>query len=219
MIPIKNKKKSLEVTVDEMRNFAFNYIEKFAPSKQQLKTYLLKKYLKSKIPSIKKSNITDLIDIVTEDLKKSKFINDKFYSESKAKSLIQRGSSINKIRNYLFNKGVGEKYIRNTIEKIHTNNEDQDFFSAIKICKKKRIGPSRDEANRPLFYKKDIGVLARSGFDFEVSRRVMELEKDEYLKIIDDEIDKLEAYIINNEYESVLDIIIKIFLHVEEIEC
>ena len=57
MIPIKNKKKSLEVTVEEMRNFAFNYIEKFAPSKQQLKTYLLKKYLKSKIPSVKKSNI------------------------------------------------------------------------------------------------------------------------------------------------------------------
>ena len=77
-----------------------------------------------------------------------------------------------------------KNYIRNTIEKIQTNNEDQDFFSAIKICKKKRIGPSRDEANRPLFYKKDIGVLARSGFDFEVSRRVMKLEKDEYLKII-----------------------------------
>ena len=64
------------------------------------------------------------------------------------------------------------------------NNEDQDFFSAIKICKKKRIGPNRDEANRGLFYKKDIGVLARAGFDFEVSRRVMELEKEEYLKII-----------------------------------
>ena len=56
MIPIKNKKKTLEVTVEEMRNFAFNYIEKFAPSKQQLKTYLLKKYLKSKNPSVKKSN-------------------------------------------------------------------------------------------------------------------------------------------------------------------
>ena len=184
MIPIKNNKKTLELTVEEMRNFAFNYIEKFAPSKQQLKTYLLKKYLKSKIPSVKKSNIHDLIDIVVEDLEKSKFINDKFYSESKAKSLIQRGSSINKIRKYLFSKGVGEKYIKNTIEKIQTNNDDQDFFSAVKICKKKRIGPNRDEANRELFYKKDIGILARSGFDFEVSRRVMELEKDEYLKII-----------------------------------
>ena len=184
MIPIKNKKKNLEVTVEEMRNFAFNYIEKFAPSKQQLKTYLLKKYLKSKIPSVKKSNVKDLIDIVIEDLEKSKFINDMFYSESKAKSLIQRGSSINKIRSYLFNKGVGEKYIKNTIEKIQNNNEDQDFFSAIKICKKKRIGPSREESNRPLFYKKDIGILARSGFSFEVSRIVMELEKNEYLKII-----------------------------------
>ena len=184
MIPIKNKKKTLEATIDEMRNFAFNYIEKFAPSKQQLKTYLLKKYLKLKISSVKRGNINDLIDIVIEDLEKSKFINDKFYSESKAKSLIQRGSSINKIRSYLFNKGVGDKYIKNTIEKIQSNNEDQDFFSAIKICKKKRIGPSRDEANRLLFYKKDIGILARSGFDFEVSKRVMELEKDEYLKII-----------------------------------
>ena len=30
MIPIKNKKKSLEVTVDEMRNFSLVYIEKYA---------------------------------------------------------------------------------------------------------------------------------------------------------------------------------------------
>ena len=184
MIPIRNKKKTLQVTVDEMRNFAFAYVEKYAPSKQQLKTYLLKKYLTSKAINIKKSDISDLIDIVLEDLEKSKFINDKFYSESKAKSLIQRGSSINKIRNYLINKGVGEKYIKNTIEQIKDKNEDQDFFSAIKICKKKRIGPSRQEDNRPLFYKKDIGILARSGFDFEVSRRVMDLDKDEYLKII-----------------------------------
>tara|TARA_B100000524_G_scaffold233688_1_gene124241 strand:- start:375 stop:977 length:603 start_codon:yes stop_codon:yes gene_type:complete len=184
MIPIKNKKKNLEATIDEMRNFALNYVEKFAPSKQQLKTYLLKKYLRSKVDNVKRSNISDLIEIVAEDLEKSKFINDKFYSETKAKSLIQRGSSINKIRNYLISKGVGEKYIKNTIEQINENNEDQDFFSAIKVCKKKRIGPSRTEDNRPLFYKKDIGILARSGFDFEVSRRVMELDKEEYLKII-----------------------------------
>ena len=184
MIPIKNNKKNLEATVEEMRKFSFSYIEKYAPSKQQLKTYLLKKYLKLKTEKVKKQDVKDLIEIITEDLEKSKFINDKFYSESKAKSLIQRGSSINKIRNYLFNKGVGEKYIKNTIEKINEKNEDQDFFSAIKICKKKRIGPSRQEDNRPLFYKKDMGVLARSGFDFEVSKRVMNLEKEEYLKIV-----------------------------------
>ena len=104
MIPIKNKKKNLEATIDEMRNFALNYVEKFAPSKQQLKTYLLKKYLRSKVDNVKRSNISDLIEIVAEDLEKSKFINDKFYSESKAQSMIKRGNSINKIRNYLIGK-------------------------------------------------------------------------------------------------------------------
>ena len=184
MIPIKNKKKSLEATVEEMRIFSSNYIEKYAPSKQQLKTYLLKKYLKAKILNTNKKNITDLIDIVLKDLEKNKFINDQFYSQSKAKSLIRRGSSINKIRNYLMSKGVSHEYVKNTIDEIKENNQDQDFFSAIKICKKKRIGPSRNESNRPLFYKKDIGVLARAGFDFETSKKVMDLENEEYSKII-----------------------------------
>ena len=50
MIPIRNRKKTLQVTVEEMRNFAFAYVEKYAPSKQQLKTYLLKKYMKLHLP-------------------------------------------------------------------------------------------------------------------------------------------------------------------------
>ena len=183
MIPNKNKKKSLEVTVEEMRNFSNSYIEKYAPSKQQLKTYLLKKYLKLST-AVNKNSVKDLIDIVIEDLEKNKFLNDKFYSNSKAKNLIQRGSSINKIRNYLINKGIKDKFINETINTIKENNEDQDFFSAIKVCKKKRIGPARDENNRPLFYKKDLGILARSGFDFETSKRVIDIEKEDYKKII-----------------------------------
>ena len=184
MIPIRNRKKTLEMTVEEMRNFAFNYVEKYAPSKQQLKTYLLKKYLKASVPNVKKQDITNLIDIVLSDLEKNKFINDKFYSDSKAKSMIKRGNSINKIRNYLIGKGINDEFIKDTVDKIRDQNTDQDFFSAIKICKKKRIGPMRTEDNRSLFYKKDISLLARNGFDFETSKKVMDIGKDDFLKII-----------------------------------
>ena len=184
MIPIRNKKKTLEVTVDEMRNFAFSYVEKYAPSKQQLKTYLLKKYFKSSVSNVKKQDIKNLIDIVLSDLEKNRFINDKFYSESKAKSMIQRGSSINKIRNYLIMKGIKDEFIKETVSKIKDENTDQDFFSAIKICKKKRIGPARTDDNRSLFYKKDISLLARNGFDFETSKKVMDIKKEDYMKII-----------------------------------
>ena len=184
MIHNKNKKKTLEATVDEIRNFSFVYIERYSPSKQQLKIYLLKKYLKSTFSNTTKNNIKDLIDVVLEDLEKTKFLNDKFYSNTKAKSLIRKGSSINKIRNYLLKKGIGNSFVNDTINKINEENDDQDFFSAIKVCKKKRIGPARDENNRPLFSKKDLGVLARQGFDFETSKKVIDLRKDEYLKII-----------------------------------
>ena len=184
MIPIRNRKKTLQVTVDEMRNFAFAYIEKYAPSKQQLKTYLLKKYMKLSASDVRKNDVNRLIDLVLSDLEKNKFINDKFYSESKAKSMVQRGNSINKIRNYLIGKGIQDNFIKETVEKIKDDNSDQDFFSAIKVCKKKRIGPARTEDNRSLFYKKDISLLARNGFDFETSKKVMDIQKDEYLKII-----------------------------------
>ena len=138
MIPIRNRKKTLQVTVDEMRNFAFTYIEKYAPSKQQLKTYLLKKYMKLSASDVRKNDVNRLIDLVLSDLEKNKFINDKFYSESKAKSMVQRGNSINKIRNYLIGKGIQDNFIKETVEKIKDDNSDQDFFSAIKVCKKKK---------------------------------------------------------------------------------
>ena len=184
MIPIRNRKKTLQVTVEEMRNFAFAYVEKYAPSKQQLKTYLLKKYMKLSSSDVRKKDVNKLIDIVLSDLEKNKFINDQFYSESKAKSMIQRGNSINKIRNYLMGKGIHDDFIKDTVEIIREDNSDQDFFSAIKFCKKKRIGPARTDDNRQLFYKKDISLLARNGFDFETSKRIMDIDKEEYTKII-----------------------------------
>ena len=154
MIPIRNKKKTLQVTVEEMRNFALAYVEKYAPSKQQLKTYLLKKYLKISVPDVKKKDVNNLIDIVLSDLEKSKFINDKFYSESKAKSMIQRGNSINKIRNYLIGKGIKNEFIKDTVNKITDENSEQDFFSAIKICKKNGLDQQGQKITEAYFTKK-----------------------------------------------------------------
>ena len=79
MIPTRNRKKTLQVTVEEMRNFAFIYVEKYSPSKQQLKTYLLKKYMKLSSSDIRKKDVNSLIDIVLSDLEKNKFINNKIY--------------------------------------------------------------------------------------------------------------------------------------------
>ena len=181
MNPIKNKK-DLETTIDEIRNFAYAYLKKYNPPKQQLKTYLYKKFLKKNQKTFNKQELFNLIDVVISTLVKQKFLSDKYYSDVKAKAFLKRGYSLNKIRYNLIKKGINEKYIKASISKIKENESDPDFFSAIKICKRRRIGPCREESNRTLFYKKDISILARSGFSYEISKKVLEIPKEEFKK-------------------------------------
>jgi regulatory protein len=181
MNPIKNKK-NLETTIEDIRNFAYSYLEKYSPSKQQLRTYLFKKIVKLGQNITSKNEIFNLIDSVILTLEDQKFLSDKYYSDAKSKAFLRRGYSLNKIRYNLIKKGIDEKFIKDSISKIKENESDPDFFSAIKICKKRRIGPIREESNRILFYKKDISILARSGFSYDVSKKVLDLPKDEFKK-------------------------------------
>ncbi len=181
MNPIKNKK-NLEATIEEIRNFAYSYLEKYSPSKQQLRIYLFKKLIKKNQKISSKKQIFHLIDSVISSLTDQKLLSDKYYSDAKSKAFLRRGYSLNKIRYSLIKKGIDEKYIEGSISKIKENESDPDFFSAIKLCKKRRIGPSREENNRPLFYKKDISILARSGFSYEISKKVLEIPKEEFKK-------------------------------------
>ena len=181
MNPIKNKK-DLETTIDDIRNFSYSYLEKYSPSKQQLRTYLFKKIIKKGQNISSKKEIFNLIESVILTLEDQKFLSDKYYSDAKSKAFLKRGYSLNKIRYNLIKKGIDEKYIKASISKIKENESDPDFFSAIKMCKRRRIGPSREESNRPLFYKKDISILARSGFTYEISKRVLDIPKEEFKK-------------------------------------
>ena len=106
------------------------------------------------------------------------------YSDSKDRMFLRRGYSLNKINQSLRNKGVDDKYIKLSIDKIKEDEIEPDFVSALKLCKRRRIGPLRPDENRDLFYKKDMGILARGGFSFELSKRVLDLEKSEFNKLI-----------------------------------
>ena len=183
MNPIINKKDFNDLTTN-LRDLAYNYLENYNPSKQQLKVYLLKKYLTKIKGSNSKREVSKIIDEIIIGLEKNKFINDQMYSESKARMYLKRGYSLNKINQTLRSKGVNNEFIKKTIDKIKEEKIEPDFVSALKLCKRRRIGPLRPDENRELFYKKDMGILARGGFNFELSKRVLDLEKTEFNKLI-----------------------------------
>ena len=183
MNPTSNKSDFEDLTTS-LKDLAYSYLEKYSPSKQQLKIYLLKKYL-TKIKGTKsKKEVSLIIEEIVNNLERNRIINDQLYSDSKARMFLKRGYSINKINQSLRSKGIDYKFIKETIDKIKQNNIDTDFVSALKLCKRRRIGPLRPQANRELFYKKDMGILARGGFSFELSKRVLDLETNEFNKLL-----------------------------------
>ncbi len=183
MNPTLNKSDFEDLTTS-LKDLAYSYLEKYSPSKQQLKIYLLKKYLTKIKGSKSKKEVTIIIDKIIENLENNKFINDELYSDSKARMFLRRGYSLRKINQSLRNKGIENKYINKSIEKIKDKEIEPDFVSALKLCKRRRIGPLRPEANRELFYKKDMGILARGGFSFDLSKRILNLETEEFKKLI-----------------------------------
>jgi len=183
MNPTSNKSDFEDLTTN-LKDLAYSYLEKYSPSKQQLKVYLLKKYLTKIKGSKSKKEVTSIIDEIVLNLEKNKFLNDEMYSDSKARMFLRRGYSLNKINQSLRSKGIDDKYVKQSIDKIKENEIEPDFVSALKLCKRRRIGPIRPESNRELFYKKDMGILARSGFSFDLSKRVLDLDAEEFKKLI-----------------------------------
>ena len=183
MNPTLNKSDFEDLTTN-LKDLAYSYLEKYNPSKQQLKVYLLKKYLLKIKGTKSKKEVTSIIDEIILNLEKNKFLNDEMYSDSKARMFLRRGYSLNKINQSLRNKGIDGKYVKLSIEKIKEDQIEPDFVSALKLCRRRRIGPLRPESNRELFYKKDMGILARGGFNFDLSKRVLDLDSKEFKKLI-----------------------------------
>ena len=78
MNPTSNKKDFEDLTTN-LKDLAYAYLEKYSPSKQQLKVYLLKKYL-TKIKGTKsKREVSVIIDEILLNLEQNKLVNDELY--------------------------------------------------------------------------------------------------------------------------------------------
>ena len=183
MNPTSNKSDFEDLTTN-LKDLAYSYLERYSPSKQQLKIHLLKKYLTKIKGSQSKKEVSLIIDQIVDNLEKNRIINDELYSDSKARMFLRRGYSLNKINQSLRQKGIDTQFIKQSIDKIKEDEIEPDFVSALKLCKRRRIGALRPEANRELFYKKDMGILARGGFSFDLSKRVLNLDVIEFNKLL-----------------------------------
>ena len=73
MNPTLNKSDFEDLTT-YLKDLAYSYLEKYNPSKQQLKVYLLKKYITKIKGSKSKKEVTNIIDEIVSSLEKKKIL-------------------------------------------------------------------------------------------------------------------------------------------------
>ena len=79
--------------------------------------------------------------------------------------------SLNKLKE----KGIDD----NIIEKIIAEQEVNPLEAAMKLAKKRRIGPySQNQNLRKERRSKDLAILVRAGFDYDVAVNVLDMPED-----------------------------------------
>ena len=95
------------------------------------------------------------------------FANTDFYARA-AQFEERKGKDLDKLKQ----KGVPENIIYDIL-----NTQEYDAFAmALKLAKKKKIGPYRLPENRREFRQKDMGTLIRAGFDYDIVTEVLSAE-------------------------------------------
>jgi len=102
-------------------------------------------------------------------------VDDRRYSLTMAQSLIARGASRQAIRAKLYARGIDNEVIDKVLQNLETQ-QGSELDAARALVRKRRLGHYRAAAEQRDNYRRDLGILARAGFDFDTARRALSSE-------------------------------------------
>ena len=151
-----------------LNKYAINYLSKYDTSKNNLEKILRNKIRRMNLEKKEKFILYNSIASIITGLESKKFINDKYYSESKIRNLSLQGKSKNSIKSYLILKGIKKDLINEMLNNFELENPDWEMKSAKIFIRKKRLG-MKDTKNM----KKDLAKMAHAGFDYNISKKTL----------------------------------------------
>lgn len=179
MADIENERKNVRVlrkmTKQRVKNIALYYLKRFETSVANLRSVLRRRVndYAYHTPDFAKQEAYDWIEEILEDFQRIGYVDDARFSELKIKDYLAAGKSPRYIQGKLREKGIDE----NLIERLISEQEFDPYDAALRLARKKHIGPfSASEEIRKERRSKDLAILVRAGFDYDVAVKVLETE-------------------------------------------
>jgi regulatory protein len=179
-------KKPRKATPRSLHNAALFYLERFSTSAENLRRVLIRRVERSaRVHETDRAEGLAVVDALIARLRKSGLLDDRAYAEARAKTLRRRGAPSRVIRARLRQKGVGEDDADAGLAAADDEDGDPDLAAAVNFARRRRLGPFRPSGDRQGAAEKDLAILARAGFRYDVARKIVEVATPEELEISD----------------------------------
>lgn len=177
--PPKDRKPPRKVTPASLERSALAYLERFAASAESLRRVLLRKVDRSaRHHEIDRDQAAGWIEALIERYLGAGLLDDRAYAEARIASLRRQGRSVRAIAQKLSVKGVDRELIDETLAPTRTANDE--LTAAARLAQRRRLGPYR-AGDRAEHRDRDLAVLGRAGFGYEIARKVIQAESPEAL--------------------------------------
>lgn len=159
----RERKPKKPLTPESLDWFALRYVERYATTREKLRKYLNGKLYERGWMGEGAAPI----DAIVERFVALRYVDDRSYGDSKAKSLERRGYGLRRVDQALMAAGI-EPGIREAIR-----GEVDEGEAAIAYARRKRIGPFAATPPSPEQRQKQFAAMVRAGHSFERVKAVL----------------------------------------------
>ena len=173
----RKRRPAKKITPQRLKNIGLYYLQRFESSVENLRQVLHRRvdvYAKEN-PQWNKNEALQWIEDVLAEFEKLHYLDDNRYAEIKIRQYLDAGKPARYIQQKLQQKGISPS-ITNA---ILAEAEFDPLAMALKLARRKKIGPFRAPEQRREFRQKDMGALVRAGFDYDTVCQVLEYNPEE----------------------------------------
>lgn len=170
------KKAPKKISRVRLKNIALYYLKRFETSAANLRAVLKRRiddyaYYDKEFD---RAEAYGWIEELLEEFIRLKYVDDARFAEIRIRGYLAAGKSPRYILGKLKEKGIDEHLANSLLDE----QEYDPFESALRLARKKKIGPfSVSEDIRRERRNKDLAILVRAGFDYDIAVKVLETEQ------------------------------------------
>lgn len=171
------------ITATYLHNAGLHYLGRFASSTKNFRNVMLRKVKKSCAHHTDQDyeRCAALVGELITKFEGAGLLNDELYARGLVTSLRRSGKSQKMIMAKMTTKGIASAMTKEKLlerdEEAHNTSAAAETQAALAHARKKKLGPFRGE--KSVDPKKELSAMARAGFNYETSRRVLMLDLDD----------------------------------------